>query len=272
LIAVPGDWPTAFGPWLALVCAGAAYAAGVRALHRRERPWSQWRTGAYAAGLLAIAVALVSPLASHDELFPVHMAQHMLLGMLGPLLLALSAPVTLALRTLPRPARRQLVKALHSRAAAALAHPATATLLFVGGLIGLYFTPLYEQTLRHPLLHDLVHMHFIAAGCLFTWTFIGTDPVPRRGSFGLRVGLLLLALASHSALAKLLYAGYGDLASVPAGQLHDGAQLMYYPGDAIDVLLLIAFFSQWYTAAGRRLERDRRRAAHANTVLGEVSS
>jgi hypothetical protein len=47
---------------------------------------------------------------------------------------------------------------------------------------------------------------------------------------------------------------------------------MYYAGDAIDVLLLIAFFSQWYPAAGRRLERNRRRAAHANTLLGEVSS
>ena len=263
---MPGDWPTAFGPWLALVCAGAAYAAGVRALRRRGRRWNQWRTCAYAAGLLAIAVALVSPLASHDELFPVHMAQHMLLGMLGPLLLALSAPFTLALRTLPRHARRQLVKVLHSRAAAALAHPATATLLFVAGLVGLYFTPLYDQTLRHPLLHELVHIHFMAAGCLFAWTFIGTDPVPRRGSFGLRIGLLLLALASHDALAKLLYAGYGELASVPAGQLRDGAQLMYYAGDALDVLLLLTFFSQWYMAGGRRLERERRRAAHPSAL------
>jgi putative membrane protein len=265
---VPGDWPIAPGPWLALICAAGAYAAGVRALHRRGRPWNPWRTTAYAAGLLAIAVALVSPLASHDELFPVHIAQHMLLGMLGPLLLALSAPVTLALRTLPRPARRTLVAVLHSRAAAVLTHPATVTVLFVAGLVGLYFTPLYDQTLRHPLLHELVHIHFMAAGCLFAWTFIGTDPVPRRGTLNLRIGLLLLALGSHAALAKLIYAGYGSLTSVPPGQLHDGAQLMYYAGDAVDLLLLLAFFSQWYAAGGRRLERDRRRAAHANRLAG----
>jgi hypothetical protein len=86
----------------------------------------------------------------------------------------------------------------------------------------------------------------------------------------LRTGLLLLALGSHGALAKLLYAGYGHLASVPAGQLQDGAQLMYYAGDAVDVLLLFAFFSQWNAMGGRRLERDRRRVAHANRLVGHA--
>jgi putative membrane protein len=109
-------------------------------------------------------VALISPLAVHDEDFPVHMVQHMLLGMFGPLLLSLSAPVILALRTLPRRARKDLVGLLHSRVIRLLAHPVLATALFVGGLVGLYFTPLYEATLRHPLLHELIHLHFLAAG------------------------------------------------------------------------------------------------------------
>jgi putative membrane protein len=263
---VPGDWPFAPGPWLALACVGVAYLAGVRSLRRRSRPWRPWRTVAFAAGLLTIGAALVSPLATRDELFTVHMAQHMLLGMLGPLLLALSAPVTLALRTLPRAARRRVVSVLHARAVAVLSHPATATALFVGGMLGLYFTPLYDQTLRHPLLHELVHLHLVAAGCLFAWTFIGVDPVPRRGSFALRSGLLLFALGSHAALAKLLYAGHGDLTTVSARQLHDGARLMYYVGDAVDALLLLAFFGQWYVAGARRLERERRQAARTRTM------
>jgi putative membrane protein len=174
--------------------------------------------------------------------------------------------VTLALRTLPRPARRTLVAMLHSRAAALLLHPVAATALFVGGLVGLYFTPLYDQTLRHPLLHELVHLHFMVAGCLFAWTFIGVDPVPRRGSCAVRIGLLLFALGSHAALAKLLYAGYGDLTTVGTHQLHDGAQLMYYAGDAVDALLLVAFFGQWYAAGGRRLKRERRQAAHPSAL------
>jgi putative membrane protein len=263
---VSGEWPVVPGPWLALACTGVAYFAGVRSLRRLGRPWQPWRSVAFAAGLLAIAAALVSPLATRDELFTVHMVQHMLLGMLGPVLLALSAPVTLALRTLPRPARRALVSVLHSRAVAVLSHPAPATALFVGGLVGLYFTPLYDQTLRHPLLHEFVHLHFMAAGCLFAWAFIGVDPVPRRGSFALRIGLLGFALGSHAALAKLLYAGYGGITTASARQLHDGAQLMYYAGDTVDALLLLAFFGQWYVAGGRRLQRERRRAALTSAV------
>ena len=263
---MPGDWPFAPGLWLALACVGVAYLAGVCSLRRRSRPWRRWRTVAFGAGLLTIGAALVSPLATRDELFTVHMAQHVLLGMLGPLLLAFSAPVTLALRTLPRAARRRVVSVLHARAVAVLSHPAIAAALFVGGMLGLYFTPLYDQTLRHPLLHELVHLHLVAAGCLFAWTFIGIDLVPRRGSFALRVGLLVFALGSHAALAKLLYAGYGDLTTVSARQLHDGARLMYYAGDAVDALLLLAFFGQWYAAGGRRLERERRQGARTSTM------
>jgi putative membrane protein len=254
-----GDWPFAPGPWLALACAGTAYLAGVRRLRRRRRPWNRWRTLAFAGGLLALAAALASPLAAHDERFTVHVAQHMLLGMLGPVLLALSAPVTLALRTLPRPARARLVSLLHSRAAAVLSAPVVAAGLFAGGLIALYCTPLYDQTLRHPLLHELVHVHFIAAGCLFAWTFIGADPVPRRGPFALRAVLLLLALSAHAALAKLLYAGHAGVTTASVRELHDGAQLMYYGGDAVDLIVLVAFFGRWYAAGGRRLERERRR-------------
>jgi putative membrane protein len=258
---MPGDWPLAPGPWLALVCAAAAYGIGVRSLRRRRRPWNPWRTVSYGAGLLAIASALVSPLAARDEHFNVHMLQHLLLGMLGPVLLALSAPITLALRTLPTSARRGLVSVLHSRAVALLAHPMTATVVFVAGIVGLYFTPLYDQTVDHPLLHEAVHLHVLLAGCLFAWTFIGTDPVPQRGSFALRAGLLLFALGSHAALAKLLYAGYGDVHAATPQELRDGALLMYYAGDGVDLIILVAFFGQWYIAGGRRLERDRRRAA-----------
>jgi len=260
--AVAGEWP----PACALAVAAVAYAAGVRAVRGRGRPWSRLRTLAFGLGLLAMGVALAPPVTGDDERFPVHMAQHLLLGMLGPLLLAFSAPVTLALRTLPAPARRLLVRALTSRAAAVAVHPATATALVTTGIAGLYFTPLYEETLRHPVLHHLVHVHFVAAGCLFAWAFAGTDPVPRRAGFGVCLGLLLVALGSHAALAKLLYAGYGDLSSVPIRELHGGAELMYYAGDAVDVLLLAAFFRRWYVAGGRRIERDRRRAAYARTA------
>ena len=54
--------------------------------------------------------ALSPPVASHDEIFSVHIAQHLLLAMAAPLLLAVSAPVTLALRALPVRPRRVLLR------------------------------------------------------------------------------------------------------------------------------------------------------------------
>jgi putative membrane protein len=254
-----GRWPIDPGLWLAFVCAGGLYVAGVLRLRARGRHWSPARSACFAAGLLVVATALISPLATRDDEFPVHVVQHMLLGMLGPLLLALSAPVTLALRTAPRHARRALVTALHSRVVQGAAHPAVAVGPFIVGLIGLYVTPAYDAAISHPVVHELVHVHFLVAGCLLSWVFIGLDPVPRRGSTALRAGLLLTALGAHAAIARLLYAGRGDV-SAPVDQLHTGALLMYYGGDAIDLILLIAFFAQWYATGGRRIERARRRA------------
>jgi putative membrane protein len=244
--------------WLSLLGAGVAYALGVRRLRGRGKRWSRWRSVSYGAGLTAVAVALVSPLAAHDEDFRVHMIQHMLLGILGPLLLALSAPMTLSLRCMPPSARRPAVRVLHSRLVGVLAHPLAASTIFVAGMLGLYFTPLYNETLDHPLLHAGVHIHVLASGCLLAWTFIGVDPIPRPGAAAVRISALLFALGSHAALAKLLYGGYGQIHAA-SPELRQGAELMYYGGDAIDLALLVAFFAQWYAAGGRRLRHARRR-------------
>ena len=91
-------------------------------------------------------------------------------------------------------------------------------------------------------------------------------PRPAARVVAVRIGLLLFALGSHAALAKLLYAGYGDLTIVGTHQLHDGAQFIYDAGDAVDALLLVAFFGQWDAAGGRRLKRERRRAAHPSAL------
>jgi len=100
---------------------------------------------------------------------------------------------------------------------------------------------------------ELVHAHFLISGCLFAWMFVGVDPVPRLGSTRLRTSLLIVALGSHAVLAKLIYAGYGSVASSGTAQLREGAEIMYYGGDVIDLILLTTFFAQWSMKEGRRL-------------------
>jgi putative membrane protein len=246
-------------PALGVLSAAALYLAGVARLARRGIAWPWARTAAFLAGLLTVAVALLPPLATADENFPVHVTQHLLLGMAAPLLLVLSAPMTLVLRVLPPARRRRVARLLHARVVRGLAHPLVGAILAVGALYALYLTPLYAATLRRPALHAAVHAHFLVAGCLFCWSLVGLDPMPRRPGVGVRGAVLVLAMGAHATLAKLLYAHGPAVAGLPAadpGAWRLGAQLMWYGGDALDLVLCVVFYYQWYAAGGRRLARQ----------------
>ena len=253
---------------LALTLAAlAGYGTALHRLRRRGLRWPVTRVAAMLAGSFCTAAAVLPPIASHDELFPVHVAQHLLLGMAAPAFLALSAPVTLALRTLPRRPRRMLLRLLHSFPVAVLAAPATAVVLDLGGLYALYLTGLYQAAEHDDLVHAAVHMHMFLAGCLLSWAVIGLDPVRRRPGTWVRLTALIIAAAGHDTLAKLIYAW-----NLPAGggliaSRHTGAELMYYGGTAIEVALAAVVMAQWYLASGRALARTRRRSQSAGPQL-----
>jgi putative membrane protein len=256
------SWTLAPLPLAGLAAGAALYATGVARLARRGVCWPKGRSALFGLGLLAVAVALVSPLASLDERFSVHVVQHLLLGMLAPLLFALAAPVTLLLRVLPPRRRSGVVRVLHSRPLRLTSDPLAAGTLNVAGLYLLYLTPLYAATLTHPLLHDATHLHFLLVGCLFAWSIVGLDPIPRR-AFPYRAAVLVVVLALHGTLSKLLYA-HGPAGSGVQQSFDDwrlGAQVMWYGGDLVDVLLLVVFFGQWYRLEGRKLARRQQLAA-----------
>jgi putative membrane protein len=248
-------------PLALTLLAGVGYGLAWYRLGRRGHRWPARRGACLLAGSLCVAVALLPPVASHDERFAVHVIQHLLLAMLAPLFLALSAPVTLALRTLPRRVRRVSLRILHSPAARVLTAPATAVALDLGGLYLLYLTGLYRAAGQDSVLHAVVHLHMFLAGCLLTWVVIGIDPVRRRPGTGVRLAALIIAGAGHDTLAKLMYAWVLPAGAGPAAERQLGAGLMYYGGTAIDVALAVILMTQWYLAAGRALARDRRRSA-----------
>jgi putative membrane protein len=242
-----------------LALAAALYAGGVRRLARRQVVWSLARSVAFAGGLAVIALAVASPVAELDHDIRVHMLQHVLLGMLAPLLLALAAPGTLLLRALPPRRRAPVARLLHGRVAHISAHPFVASALSIGSLYALYFTPLYQATLASEPLHELVHLHMLVTGCLLAWALVGLDPLPYRPALRLRSAALIFALAAHAILGRLIYAHAGSLAASgsSADDWRQAAQLLFYGGDLVDVGLLAAFFRQWYALEGRRLERIR---------------
>jgi putative membrane protein len=245
-------------PLLLLLPAAAAYGYAVWRLARRGDRWPVSRTLSAASGLAVLTAALVPPLVDTMD-FPIHVAQHLLLAMLAPLLLALSAPVTLALRTLPLRARRRLLSVVQSRAARVVTLSPVVLVLETGGMYAYYLTPLYGYSHAHPWIHVAIHAHMFLAGCLFSWYVIGRDPMPNRPGTRHALIVLFVAAAAHDLLAKLMYAHLLPHGAGSAPHVRAGAQLMFYGGDCIDVLLAVALMLSWYARGGRQLRHAARR-------------
>jgi len=214
----------------------------------RGRGWPLQRMLLWTGGVACAAAGFIGPLAqlAHTG-FAAHMAAHLSVGMAAPLLLVPAAPVTLALRSMALVPARRLSRLLKSRPARFVSHPGPATVLNVGSLWLVYATPAGGALLATELLHPLLLVHFLLAGYLFTASLIGKDPAPHRPGFGTRAVCLAAALAGHSVLAKFVYA-YPP-AGVPTDQAQAGGMLMFYGGDAVDLVLLIVFGAQWYQCA-----------------------
>jgi putative membrane protein len=242
---------TAWLPAVPLALTALAYAAGVRRLSGRGDRWPRRRLLAALGALAAFAVALLPTLTAHDQDLSVHVVQHLMIALLAPGLLALSAPVTLALRAVRTPTRRRLLVVLHSRLVRLLTTPTVVVALDAGGMYAVYLTGLLERAEQEAWLHLLVHAHMIAAGCLLAWLVVGLDPLPARPGVAGRLLLLLAAGAAHDVLAKLLYQrGWGA-----------AAEIMYYGGEALDVLLAVVVLAQWYARSGREVAHCARREA-----------
>jgi putative membrane protein len=235
---------------VAAVLAAAVYLLAAHRLRRRGDAWPWPRDVSFTAGSMAVVWAVLGEAPGGP--FTAHMTRHLVVGMAAPLLLVLARPLTLGLRSLPPGrVRRGLVATAHSWPVSRLLFPPVAALVDIGGLWLLYRTGLFAATRQEPLLHAVTHVHVLAAGLLFTFTVCQLDPVRRRWSVAVRGAALLTAGAAHSILAKSLYAAPPSGTAFSTGDLHTGAQLMYYGGDLVGIVLAVTLAVQWYRATGR---------------------
>ncbi|HET7568733.1 MAG TPA: cytochrome c oxidase assembly protein [Gaiellaceae bacterium] len=170
---------------LALVAAAAAlYARRARTLAGRGRPAPRWRLACFGAGLAVLLVALVSPVDTlgEERLFSAHMAQHLLLGDVAPLLLVLGLDGRLLRPLLALPVVGRL---------RALAHPLVALPLWAADFCLWHLPPAFDAALRDDAVHALQHGLFLACGCLL-WAAL-LEPLPGPGWFsaGWRIPYLL---------------------------------------------------------------------------------
>jgi putative copper resistance protein D len=269
---------------LFLLVAAALYGYGVYRLRLRGDHWPAGRTIAFiAGGLGSIAAVTVSGVEAYDDtLLSVHMVQHMVLAMVGPIFLALGAPVTLALRVLHGKPRRTLLSVLHSPVVLVLTFPLVAFGIFIANPFILYFTGLYRLTLEHPWLHELTHVHFVVTGCLFFWPLLGLDPLPNRWPYPGRALLMVLSVPFHTVLgltimqSKTLLAGdyYPSLhlswVSPWSDQVTAGG-ILWAGGEIVSVTMLGILIMQWIKESereARRIDRalDRAEAEEARAA------
>jgi putative copper resistance protein D len=278
---------------LALVVTAGLYLWAAQRLRRRGDAWSPVRDVAFVVGGLGtVAWATLGWMGVYDDtLFWAHMAQHMVLSMVAPIFLALGAPVTLVLRTLPAGGRRRLTAVLHSLPAKVLINPLVGFVLVFGTPFVLYMTGLYQQSLEHEWLHNLLHVHFVAAGCVFFWPIVGVDPVPGRLPHPMRLILLCVSLPAHAWLGvsimsqKTIIAGdyYRALARPWAPSLGQdqtiGGGLLWAAGDLVGLLVFAALLVQWSKAddreavrVDRHLDRTERLARQRAVTDGEEAA
>ncbi|PRX23732.1 cytochrome c oxidase assembly protein [Actinoplanes italicus] len=257
---------------LGLLVSASLYLYGVWRLRQRGDHWPPGRTAAFiAGGLGSVAAVTVTGIEAYDTtLISVHMVQHMVLSMVGPIFLALGAPTTLALRVLQAQPRKALLAVLHSRYVRVLTFPLVAFGLFIANPFVLYFTDAYRQTLEHVWVHEFVHFHFIVTGCLFFWPLLGLDPLPNRWPYPGRALLMVLSVPFHTVLgltimqSTVLLGGdwYPNLGlswlNPKADQVTAGG-ILWAGGEIVSVTMLGILVVQWV----RQSEREARRIDRA---------
>jgi putative membrane protein len=256
----------------AIVLALWWYLSAVKRLSVRGRHWRRARLVCFVAGVVVLAVATQSGIGATDTTsFSAHVTQHLLLGMLAPVLLALGAPVTLALQASGRRTHRRLLGVLHSPVLSVLTHPLTAWVLFGGSLFALYFTGLYAATLHNVALHDSVHLEFVLVGCLFFWPVVGIDPTPHRLPYAGRLLYVLVALPFHTILGVALITQQRVLApGITLADQQAGAGILWSAGEALGLIAMLVVVYQWMAAEEREAVRlDRQLDRQAELQLNE---
>ncbi len=259
---------------------GALYARGVRQI-RRDWPW--WRTGAFFAGLACVVVALASGIDRlAEDLFSVHMLQHMLLVAAAAPLLMLGAPIRPLLHGLPRGVRRGVVRPLARSGGVRgllhlLRHPLVAVALYVGGLYVWHWPALYDAAVEDEALHVAEHLYFLAAALLFWSVVIDPEPFKSALPYPVRMVYLLLSGAALNTLlggllafsTRVFYPHYlARTARYGIDALTDqrvGGAIMWVPGDLIFLAAVSACFFIWLETEEReQRRREQPRAGHAN--------
>ena len=216
------EWDIPVGVTCALAAVGVIYVRGWLAL-RRSRPATlpAWRLVALLSGLLALFVAVSSPLDTFSEtLLFMHMAQHFVLMSVAPPLIVLGCPFVPILRGLPRALLRRVggplfrSRRLH-QTRTFLSRLPIAWLAMNLTYVGWHIPRAYEFALSSEGWHNFEHLCFFLTSVLFWWPIMLPWPTRRKFDRWMIIPYLLTSDLVNTGLSaflcfsgRLLYPSY----------------------------------------------------------------
>jgi cytochrome c oxidase assembly factor CtaG/cytochrome c2 len=261
-------------PWadiavnMALVLAAACYAVGLRRFRRQSGrlPVAAMAVGAFYVGLASLAAAVAPPVDGLlEQLFSLHMLQHLCLMLLCAPLIVLGRPALVLLLSMPRPARRWLGSRQAAqrmlKAAGWLTNPLLAWVAFSGVFVFWHLPGPYSTALQHPAVHVLEHAMFLGASMAF-WSVVFAGH-----GHGLDYGARLIYVGTAAVLGGLpgalmilaprpIYWVHADDVSAWGLTLVQDQQLagliMWVPGGLVYLLAIAWLFVRWLAFAGSR--------------------
>ena len=267
------EWIT-WWTWDPLVLAGLAtsvalYTRGTLRLWRETgvgHGHAPWRTAAYGAGVVAVALALLSPLdRASDVLFSAHMVQHELLMLVAAPLVVLGRPLVPLLWALPRGPRIRIARMTRpARIWRVVTTPLVALVLHAVIRLAWHVPALFDAALADERIHAIQHLGFFITAVVFWWALI----YGRYGRAGYGVGVAfvfftmlysglfgaLLSLGDHA-----LYAHAGPTLRWgidPVDDQQRAGLLMWVPSSLTMMAVGLAIFAAWLGQSARRVGRS----------------
>ena len=261
---------------LLFVLMGVLYVRGLRAF-RGKLPVKTWQIVLFFVGLVTVIAALLPPIDPlSDQLFFVHMIQHLMITNIGVPLMMLGVPFFICVRGISPGVRRNIyfpiVRSKPLRWLFKLmSQPLVSLFLFQAAYWFWHVPYYYNLALLNDAWHLLEHATFAWASILLWRNII--DPHPMKSPLKMPVRMLYVMglMASNVILSAFLsfsdevwYAYAGRPLPEwwkPWNHLDDqrlGGLLMWVPGEFIDFFVVSMIFIIWTTRERRKDEESRK--------------